>query len=361
MAGIRTKTWITEDGKRKKCFEITYYYQGKQCRKSGFKTKNEAQEAIPVITKSFSNTITIKVLAELYIDNRILIGKCKESTAQLYKGYLNYNLKAIQNMQARKITPYDYNNLIQVWKNNGLSNKSINNIIKFVRSIYSYAIKNKWISENPVLNVDTLPNVKPPIKYLTEKEMVQFLNVIEQFPTMQKTALYTAMFTGMRISELLALEWSDIDFKKNTIRVNKQYYKNNLTTPKTYKSTRTIFIMPEVIKQLGKLKKESKVLSKIVFCGRSGFYINQNKFVHNYFKKAVKMIGKPNYNFHCLRHTYASYMLSLGDKYLKFVQEQLGHSTPITTLNIYTHLMPSVAPQAIKEMESFELRRKNLI
>ena len=64
-----------------------------------------------------------------------------------------------------------------------------------------------------------------------------------------------------------------------------------------------------------------------------------------------------DYNFHCLRHTYATYLLSNGVP-LKFVQEQLGHSTPQTTLNVYNHVMPNVNFEAMNLLKNLQIEHK---
>jgi integrase len=158
----------------------------------------------------------------------------------------------------------------------------------------------------------------------------------------------------MRISELIALEWSDIDLENCTILVNKQFYRGKLTTTKTLSSIRRVSVPDIVIETLLQLRKQTKVLSPIVFCGDTGQYINTTKFVENWFKKAVRSIGKPDFNFHALRHTYATLLLSKSVS-LKFVQEQLGHSTAQTTLNVYSHVLPSVNKKAMNILNNLKL------
>lgn len=352
MAGIRKKSWKTKTGEIKTCWEINYYINGKQVRKSGFKTRLAAQNALPTITNSYSTNITIKELANAYLSEHCVL-RCKESTINLYKGYIKNNFQSIINARARSITKRSLDLLIIDWKKQGLQNKTINDLINFTRSIYCYGIKNKWISENPAKEVETLPKEAKDIKFLTEEEMREFMEVIKDFPIVKYTALITDLYTGLRISELLALEWGDIDFKNLTISVNKQYYKGKLTPPKTYKSTRKVSIPPFLAEKLLTLKKEQKVLSKIIFCSKDGGYISQDKFVATYFKRAMRLMGKGEYNFHCLRHTYATFLLSNGIP-LKYVQEQLGHSTPQTTLNTYNHVMPNVNKDAIKLFKAIE-------
>lgn len=352
MAGIRKRTWVNKSGKHV-CYEINCIINGNQVRRSGFKTKQEAQNALSDVTKEVTTNIKFAELCKYYLEEHCKL-HCKDSTLNLYRGYYKNNLTVFYLRKAKDIQKRDIDLLILEYKKLGLSNKTINNIIGFLRSVYSYGIYNKWISENPAKEIKKLPKVAKEIKYLTTEEMAQFVEIIKEFPISRYAALLTDLYTGMRISELLALEWSDIDFKNGTISVNKQFYKGKLSAPKTHKSTRKITIPDAVIRVLRQLKLETKVLSKIVFCGKDGNYLNQDKFVMNWFKKAMRIIGKPEYNFHCLRHTYATYLLSNGVP-IKFVQEQLGHSTAQTTLNVYSHIMPNVYKEAMNLFNKLQI------
>lgn len=352
MAGIRKRTWVNKSGKHT-CYEINCVIDGVQIRKSGYRTKLEAQEDLSKVTKEVQSGLKLKELCQRYIEEHCKL-HCKESTYILYKSYLNNNLLSLQNKKAKDIRKRDIDLLVLELKKNELSNKTINNITGFLKSVFRYGVVNKWISVNPVSEVKKLPKIRKDIKFLTTDEMQEFIRIIKSFPISRYAPLLTDLYTGMRISELLALEWTDIDFRNSTITVNKQYYKRRLTTPKTYKSIRKIAIPIEIVNVLKQLKKESKVISKIVFCGKDGGYLQQDKFVTNWFKRAMKSLGKPDYNFHCLRHTYATYLLSNGVP-LKFVQEQLGHSTAQTTLNIYNHIMPNVNKEAMQLLNNLQI------
>ncbi len=352
MAGIRKRTWINKSGKHV-CYEINCIINGVQVRRSGYKTKQEAQAALSEVTKEITSNIKFTELCRYYLEEHCQL-HCKDSTLTLYRGYYKNNLTNFYFRKAKDIQKRDIDLLILEYKRLGLSNKTINNIIGFLRSVFSYGINNKWLSSNPAKEVKKLPKITKEIRYLTTEEMQQFLEIIKGFPICRYAALLTDLYTGMRISELLAIEWSDIDFKNGTILVNKQFYKGRLSAPKTYKSTRRITIPEAVINVLKQLKAETKVLSKIVFCGKDGNYLNQDKFVMNWFKKAMKIMEKPEYNFHCLRHTYATYLLSNGVP-IKFVQEQLGHSTAQTTLNVYSHIMPNVNKEAMNLFNKLQI------
>ena len=351
MAGIRKKIWNTKKGKNY-CYEITYYVDGKLHRKSGYATKQDAQDDLEKVTKEVSTNIQLYELCNHYINEHCQL-RCKESTINLYKGYKKNNLEYLKLKKAKDITKRDIDLLILKWKTNNFSNKGINDRIGFLRSVFKYGNSNKWISNNPAQEVKKLPKETREIRYLTQEEMQEFLSVIKEFPLKRYAPLLLAIYSGMRISELLAIEWTDIDTKKCTITVNKQYYKGNLSTTKTYQSTRKISVPLFVIEKLNELRASQKVSSKIVFCSDTGGYVSQDKFVSIWFKKAMKAIGKPDYNFHCLRHTYATFLLS-NSVPIKFVQEQLGHSTAQTTLNIYGHVMPNVNSEAMNLLNKIQ-------
>lgn len=344
MAGIRKRTWVNKSGKHA-CYEINCIINGQQVRKSGYATKQKAQEDLDKVTKEVSTNIKLKELCEYYINEHCQL-RCKESTINLYKSYTNNNLGDIKYKKVKDITKRDIDLLVLDWKRNTFSNKGINDRIGFLRSVFKYGISNKWIYYNPPKEVAKLPKASPDIMFFNTDEMQEFEKIIEKFPFDVYVMFMVDMYGGFRISELIAFDWADIEFRDNTINVNKQFYKGMLSSPKTYTSTRKV-IMPEFIMDLLKeLKRRRTILSKIVFCSSTGGYKSSDKLISIWFKKAVKKMGKPDFKFHGLRHTYAAYLLSKGVS-LKFVQEQLGHSTPQTTLNIYDHVMKSVNLEAM--------------
>lgn len=351
MAGIRKREWITKKGVKKYCYEITYYLNGKLYRKSGFKTKIEAQNALPNVINNLNSSISFKQLVEEYIHNRKI--RCKASTITKYNNYFKCNLVHLHNKKAKEIKQLDIEKTIQLYCLNGFSNKTINCIIMFLRSVFNYGIKLKLFAYNPAKEIDTLPIIKTKLQYLNEDEINMFIEYIKEFPLKKEAPLFTAINTGLRIGELLALEWSDIDFKNKQISINKQVQNNIVTSPKTYTSSRIIDVPESVINMLKNLKQENKVLSKIVFSGTTNGYMKRNYFIKNWFKKVMKKLGHEDYTFHSLRHTYATYLLSKGIP-IKYVQQQLGHSSAETLLKTYAHVLPSSTHQAMKVLEKIE-------
>ena len=351
MAGIRKRDWTTKTGQKKSCYEITYYIDGKLYRKSGYTTKQEAQNDIQNVTKTINSSISFKQLCEEYLKEKTF--RCKNSTIIRYKRYINSNLSHLHNKKARDIRKKDIENTINILKQANMANKTINCILIFLSSIFKFGIENKLFSDNPLEKVSKLPLTKGKLQYLNEDEVNTFIRYIKTFPLNKQVPLFVAINTGMRIGELLALEWTDIDFKQKQIAINKQVWNNTITTPKTVTSNRIIDVPDSVLDLLRQLKEENKVLSKIVFRGESNGYMKRNLFVKNWFKKVMKQINHEDYSFHCLRHTYVTLLLSKGVP-IKYVQQQVGHSTADTLLKTYTHVLPSSTHQAMNILNNIE-------
>lgn len=356
MAGIRKKSWKNSKGTVKTCYEITYYINGKLCRKAGFATKQAAQDALPIVTKTFSKNILVESLLNTYIDEVCAL-RCKETTIDLYKSYISA-FQSINRTQAKRVKITDINKLVLLWKQSGVSNKTINDRMVLLKSAYNYGIDNAWLSVNPVKKIDKIPKNTKKIQFLTEEEIKLFLQYVHNFPIEKETALLVALYTGVRISELLAIHWSDIDFVNKTLHINKQVYRRKVSTPKTKYSDRKIILHDIVLNKLLEYKNSLSVLHPQVFRGENGYW-DRAKFIDNYFKKAVEFIGKPDYSFHCLRHTYASFLIA-NDIPIKFVQEQLGHSDITTTMKIYGHIMPSIREKAMQIFDKINKYEQNM-
>ncbi|MFZ1993633.1 MAG: site-specific integrase [Solirubrobacteraceae bacterium] len=161
----------------------------------------------------------------------------------------------------------------------------------------------------------------------------------------QDGALFlTAAFTGLRMGELLALRWRDVDFAGATIRVRASYYLGQLTTPKSGK-VRAVPMAPDVATALAQLGRREHWLGDddLVFVGETGTYLDGSALRRRY-KAAITAAGLRPLRFHDLRHTFGTRMIAKAD--IRRVQEWMGHAD-IQTAMRYLHYAPHAEDAAL--------------
>lgn len=183
-------------------------------------------------------------------------------------------------------------------------------------------------------------------------------------------ALFTlALASGMRRGELMGLKWQDINFATSTLQVRRiltrvptmlkageSYVESE---PKTQKSRRNIIIASfalDVLKQHRIRQLEAKLKAgstwkehDYVFCTSVGTHLNPTRDILDQLKSLLKKAGLPNIRFHDLRHSSATLLLSMGI-HPKVVQELLGHSNISMTMDVYSHVLPSMQQDAISKL-----------
>ena len=235
------------------------------------------------------------------------------------------------------------------------------------RRILQYGVTMQVIQHNPARDV-IIPrkqqNKEHKVKFFSNQELKQFLDYLEDldqssYENFFDYVLYkTLLATGCRIGETLALEWSDIDFKKGIISISKtlnRYQETN--TPKSKAGLREIDIDKATVSLLKQYKKRQQVQSwqlgrseGIVFTPFTTKYAYAcllRKRLQGHFKSA----GVPDISFHGFRHTHATIMLYAGIE-AKDLQYRLGHSNISMTLNTYVHATKEGAKKAVSIFEA---------
>jgi integrase len=175
---------------------------------------------------------------------------------------------------------------------------------------------------------------------------------------MYRVLFQLAIFTGARQGELLGLKWTDFDWKNSQVHIRRTFNNGQFFSPKTKGSRRKIDIGPQTIRELKKWRLACPSSSvDLVFPNEAGGPVNYSNMMQRYFYAALAGACLPLIRFHDLRHTYASIQLELG-RSIKYIQKQLGHSSPTVTWNVYAHLMKSVNQQAAQELEENVLGEK---
>ena len=169
---------------------------------------------------------------------------------------------------------------------------------------------------------------------LNAEEVVQLLEKAQTLPIVLRTFILVAVRTGLRLGELLALEWTDVDFDKSTLEVNKgfDYHYKQIINTKTG-TTREVRLTPQSLEGLKELHRAG-ICKKVVFCDENGDSLSDKVI-----RRWLEVVAPKRITPHDLRHSYASLRLSKGDNVVD-VSEQLGHSNVQTTLREYTHWLP---------------------
>lgn len=194
------------------------------------------------------------------------------------------------------------------------------------------------------------------LKYLELDDMKKLateVNMNIKLSSTSKSMIYTGLLTGMRVAEVSALTWSDIDWNKKTIRVNKSWdyvYGQKFKRTKTVSSIRTISVTDKLLdhlKQLHSLQMAAQLDNPdhLVFMNQRG-RIPSPGSCDSLLKKYHKELGIKRISFHGLRHTHASYLLYSGVK-MEYISKRLGHKNTAITRNIYAHLLE--ADQSIED------------
>lgn len=227
--------------------------------------------------------------------------------------------------------------------NGGLSEKTIKDITIIIKGSLRKAINEEKIRHFELTFNYPKDNKDSKIYILSKHEQNKLTNYVLENLTNRNIGLLISLYSGLRIGELCALQWNDIDFKKNILSVNKTiqrvYIKdkdNNIskviiTTPKTKNANREIPINKEFLELLKKLKTNG---DDYIITG-SHKYLEPRTY-RKYFNKVLKQVKIKQFNFHSLRHTFATNCISLGVDY-KTVSELLGHANVNITLNLYVH------------------------
>lgn len=227
--------------------------------------------------------------------------------------------------------------------NGGLSEKTIKDITIIIKG----SIK-KGINEDKIKHIELTfnypkDNKENKLYVLTKREQNKITDYVLENINSRNIGLLISLYSGIRIGELCALRWEDVDFKKNSLIINKTiqrvYIKDKdkniskviITTPKTKNANREIPINKDFLEILKKVKSDKK---HYILTGNEK-YIEPRTY-RKYFNKILDELKIKHFNFHSLRHTFATNCISLGVDY-KTVSELLGHANVNITLNLYVH------------------------
>lgn len=395
------------DKKRCKCNATWYYHvsngpidpsTGKHIpiKRGGFKTKKEAESACSNAIKEIEDGTFIKETEATFEDfakdwleyyKNTGKKKPKPGTIRIRENEIGHLKKYLAKLKMKNITLKQYQDALNDLKINGkgkdkngnnkggLSEKTIEGIHVAARMIYkravAFIVKNDptqyaYIPKDEEKTVDELEAEEEEIKYLEKEELSLFLKTTKEHGLDKDYPVFmTLAYTGMRVGELLALKWKDIDFEEHTINIYKTLYnpKNNiknykLVPPKTVTSKRKISVDEAVLEELKKHKAKQNIVKlehrsewhdkDFIFTKEEKYfgYPEIIKTVERRMKMLLKRAGlNQELTPHSLRHTHTSLLAEAGVS-LPQIMERLGHKDDETTRFVYMHTTKSMQKEA---------------
>ena len=228
--------------------------------------------------------------------------------------------------------------------------QTVRNAWTLLSGILETAVEYGYLSMNPARGV------KFPEKELKEAPVLftaeDFVKLLEQLDEPYRTMARLIALTGLRIGELLAVRWRCLDLEIGTLSVRESVYEGKFQSPKTRKSRRTMPLGPQIIVWLRehRLRAKRTESDDLVFGNRKGQPLRESKLLRNVLQPAAERAGLGRVTWHQFRHIHSSLLNDLRVP-VKIAQEQLGHSSISTTLNIYTHVVDASHRKAIEALE----------
>lgn len=353
----------------------------KQKGKGGFKTKQEAETAAAALIYEIEEGIYVEETNQTFSDfsqEWLTIYKdskdVKPGTIRVRLHEIGKLMPYFAQLKLREITRKIYQDALNDLKGQGYSDSTMDGIHRTGRMIFRKALELEVIKKDPT-EYTYLKKDKKTIEQLEEEEIPKYLEK-EELALFLKTARENGLeldylmflilsYTGIRVGELIALKWKDIDFVNHTISITKTYYneKNNtlqyqLLPPKTRKSRRKLIVDGEVIHTLKKhTEAQDQIIKQLgktyynkdfIFAKteRQHGYPIVHKNVQNRMARLLRLAGlNVELTPHSLRHTHTSLLAEAGVS-LEQIMDRLGHSDDQITKNVYLHVTQEMKKEA---------------
>ena len=351
----------------------------KRFSKSGFTTKKEAesykQSVIAEVKKYGVNFEKVKAKSKQeqeskektlnqVFDEWIAIDTKKFSNNSILSYRSSYNAHIKETIGKQKITELNYGSMQQFFNSlSGLTESSLTQIKSAIKHIWIYAIKCGYVTSN-IIDLIELPLSERKRKekvIVTPEDHKEICEILLTQNSFYSKAVYVACniayYTGMRLSEVLGLQKSDINLLSGEITVNKQLQRRIddfskdgyfLGNTKTRNGDRSVPIVNELRLVLEDWFSENPYMN--VICDENGDYLSKSGLGIK-LKTVVQSFTDKPITFHCYRHTFATVCANFGIP-VKITQSVLGHSSSNTTLDVYTHVTNQQIKDNIEEVFS---------
>ena len=293
------------------------------------------------------------------------MGQVKTGTVEDYKGYFrNHLFPAFGEKSLSTIRVEDIEAFKSAKLNAGYKPQTVIHLLKLLRQMLNHAVDWGYLRINPAKKVKNPKKESVEMDCLRPDEARRFLCEVS---VKWYSFFFTAIATGLRMGELLAMRWENLDWVNSRYYVRENLsrarygYKGGFTSPKTEQSKAGVALTPaclEVLRSHERRQKTQRLAlgqeykdQDLVFCTYCGGPLDEKNVINRQFKPALKSAGLRSIRFHDLRHTTASILINQGVS-PKSIQRQMRHASIETTFDTYGHLFPETHAAAIEKIDS---------
>jgi integrase len=281
----------------------------------------------------------------------LVLPTLKLSTQHGYKNVLNKHvLPYWRSWRLRDIGKLDVQQFVADRFRQQLGWQTVRNSWTLLSGILETAVEYGYLTVNPARGVKFPQQAEREAPAIIAGD--DFVKLLSEVDEPYKTMVELIAATGLRIGELLAVRWRALDLEIGTLAVRESVYEGKVQRPKTQKSRRTIPLGPHAIASLKAHRDRStrKSSDDLVFPNKSGEPLRESKLLERVLQPAAERAGLGRVTWHQFRHIHSSLLNDLRVP-VKIAQEQLGHASIQTTLNIYTHVVDASHRAAIESLE----------
>ncbi len=353
--------------KRGNLYSFVYYAyapngERKQIWESGFKTKKDAEKRQREFNNEFKKRLVSdrKTVAD-FLKKYISICRKKQLSPNTISGYIvncRHINSVIGDVFLNEITADMLDFLFDTLSGEGLSGTSCLYIYRTLHSAFELAVKRREIEYNYCDMIDPPKKNKFVAIPIEENHCKTLFSFLDEYDIRYSLPIFLALFLGLRRGEVLGLKWSDIDFEKSVIHIQRTATPCKggfiFTDCKTEKSNRFLQISSFLIDKINLWRTTQSKFGifdiDFVFTQDNGKILSATT-LNKKFKSVLRSCGiDTTTRFHDLRHTFASYLVN-DNVPISVVSQMLGHSKVSTTLDIYTHSDIKQQSLAIKSLE----------
>ena len=340
---------------RNNMFHLDFKFKEKRIRKSTGLTVNEVNlkelktNIIPELIKALTGNKEIEYFKKdtLFIDFAIKFFQVYQGSVREHIFDCNYSIY-IKHLKPY-FSKYNIDEIkplqLEEWQNKLIDKYSIHTVIRY-RSIFNMifdkAFKNDIIKSNPFSKVKYPTTIKKDFKKLKDLEDNEInpfnddeiLQILKNVDNNLYYLIYIMLCTGMRQGEIISLTWSDIDFEKKRIAVDKTTVRGKIGNVKTQSSVRYVDIIPLLESKLKELKNLNISNTYLFISNYKKPYYSHIIFTRR-FKDVLKKLNLKDRSMYNLRHTFASNMITEGYNIL-WISKMLGHKDISITMKVYS-------------------------